>query len=394
MGGLCGGGSKTTTSKTSSPLDKYTQSAAEMALKRAMDISNQSYIGYNPEKRVAPFSKDQQSAFQGIRNFDSSVPEAYRRSNSWIGSYGNAPQSHVGAGNTNVGQTRAGSTTAGTTQAGQVANAGRLVDQNGRLGKISDYMNPYLDAALKPAIRDTQEAGMKQRMGIGAQAQSAGAFGDARHGVVEGEQMRGEQRNIGDMSAEARSNAFASAMGLRSDDLNRQIGVDTANVDRRFASDVGNVDRRFTSDVGNVNRELQSDTANVDRRFASDTGNVDRQFAASQGNAALREQMLGRQLGAANAGMQNAQAYDSSQIGKLLTLMGSGEKQQAHQQGTYDARYNEFLQAREWPNRGLDTLLGFLNGRPTAQTVTQTQPGENPLMKLIGSAAGSYLGGG
>lgn len=111
----------------------------------------------------------------------------------------------------------------------------RLVDEGGKLGHISDYMDPYLANTLTPAIRDIQRAGTQQRIGIGNNATSAGAFGDARHGIAEGMQMRGEMSDVGDLSAQKYSDAYNTAMAERGADRSSMAGGEQDRMQRALA---------------------------------------------------------------------------------------------------------------------------------------------------------------
>lgn len=167
-------GTSESTGTTVSKLDPLTDRIKRIALGRGLDIMNQSFPGYDYRNRTAGFNPDQKSAFGLIRGF-------------------NTP--------------------------GQ----GRIIDEGGSLGKISDYMNPYMDQAIAPALRDIRERGQVLRNDIGSTATMANAFGDARHGVVEGQQMEGEMQEVGDLSSQARAAAWNNAMGLRAGDRESQM---------------------------------------------------------------------------------------------------------------------------------------------------------------------------
>lgn len=97
----------------------------------------------------------------------------------------------------------------------------RIVDENGRLGAIADYTNPYARAALDPALREMETAAAQERNRIGGQRQGMGGYGDARHGVLEGTANQRYQTAVGDVTSRTMGAAYDSAMGLRSADLSR-----------------------------------------------------------------------------------------------------------------------------------------------------------------------------
>jgi hypothetical protein len=307
---MCGGGSNSTSTSTTK-VDPMTAQAKKFALGRAFDIANQSFPSYDWKSRVAGFNQNQNNAFGGIANWAQQPSDPnYGYAQQTAHDYGAAPAQNI------------------STQ--------RLVDESGQLGKISDYMNPYLSQALSPAIRDIQNNAQVQRNQIGANALQAGAFGDARHGITESENYRNEGQNIGDLSSQAYSNAYNTAMGQRSNDLSRFMSAD-------------------------------------------------------QFNAQAKEQQLSRMFGAG----QQSMAYDTQKstddLNRYLSLLGIGDKQQQNTQQLADARYENFLRGVEWPFRGLEALNSVASGAPTSQSVTSQSPQQNPLLQLLGGLGGSLL---
>lgn len=92
---------------------------------------------------------------------------------------------------------------------------GRLVDEGGTLGKISDYTNPFLNEVLNPQIRAINEQLQSGVRDLGASQQSAGAFGDARHGVFEGRLYDDAAENVSDITGRAHAAAWDDAMNRR-----------------------------------------------------------------------------------------------------------------------------------------------------------------------------------
>lgn len=82
---------------------------------------------------------------------------------------------------------------------------------------VNDRMNPYLKGVLDPTVRELQQEDERQRNSIGAQAQMSGAFGDARHGIMEGEQSERTNQAISDASAKIYSQGY--------DDLMNRVGT-------------------------------------------------------------------------------------------------------------------------------------------------------------------------
>jgi hypothetical protein len=79
---------------------------------------------------------------------------------------------------------------------------------NGQVGSVKDYMSPYIKGVLNPQIREITQESQRQANDIGSQAAAAGAFGDARHGIEEGENMEKTNQAISDATGQAYQNAF------------------------------------------------------------------------------------------------------------------------------------------------------------------------------------------
>jgi len=164
----------TTKGTTSTQLPGWLTSGAKSAANSALDFYKTPFQPYT-DTRVAGFNDTQKNAFSGIAD--------------WAGT----PQEDMG----------------------------RVVDETGKLGSISDYINPYIEQSLQPGIKDIDRAAATERARIGDMAGNSNAFGDARHGVLEGTADSNRVEAIGDLSYGAHADAYNSAMGLRSGDLNR-----------------------------------------------------------------------------------------------------------------------------------------------------------------------------
>lgn len=94
----------------------------------------------------------------------------------------------------------------------QYMNAGMV---NGKIGKTTDYMNPYIDGVLDPTLREIKQESRRQQNDIGSTAAMSGAFGDARHGIAEGENFEKTNQAISDATNQAYSQGFDRAAAER-----------------------------------------------------------------------------------------------------------------------------------------------------------------------------------
>lgn len=295
-------------SETKTEIPQYVEDAGKLLVSKATDVANTDFKPY-AGKRFADFSPDQLSAFQKIRDLVANSPDVGPEAQAMIKNFGKAPAQDI--------------------------STERVVDETGRLGAISDYFNPYVDNALQPAIRKIMEAADSQRKQLGASATSSGAFGDARHGVVESNQNQNVSTAIGDTASQFYTNAFDKAMANRSADLSRFLTADT-----------------------------------TDANFA--------------------EQQLGRQLTGANALVSNAQADQQRQLQVLQALLGSGNQQQGQKQLQKDFDFNEFMRQQGWDANVLGVLGSALAAAPYEKSQTTTETGQdNSIIGALGSIVGS-----
>jgi hypothetical protein len=299
-------GESETKSTTVRNMPAYIDTASKALVKKGTDVLEKPFEAYTAP-RVADLTADQMSVFQKLRDLVSSSPIVMPQAQQNISNYTNAPAQNV--------QTE------------------RVVDESGRLGAISDYMNPNLEAALAPALRKIQEAADLQRKKIGAGATSAGAFGDARHGILEGTLGRDTSTAMGDVAGKFYSDAFDKAMAARTGDLSRFLTTDTAN-------------------------------------------------------AGYGETALGRQLTGANAQENLATADQNRMLTQLQALLSGGGAQQTNEQAKLDATFQEFLRKYGNDANVINALSAALKGASPdwTQTTTNTQP-DNSIMQTIGAIA-------
>ena len=166
-------------------------------------------------------------------------------------------------------QTISGNYAGGSVATPKNLSTERLVDEGGWLGDVDSYMNPYTDRVLSPVIRELQQEDQRQKNRIGGMAQMSGAFGDARHGIMEGEQSSRTNEAVGDATNRIYSDAYNTAMGQRSSDIGRKDAMDTGNTNRALEAALANLasfnsgqDRSLTADTFNA-RAKQIATDNL-----------------------------------------------------------------------------------------------------------------------------------
>lgn len=306
---------QSTSTQTTSP-PQWVEDAGKSNYDLAKSILDQGFVPYTGT-RVAGLSNNEQAANDLISSTAATGnPYAGTAANAYT-TYGNTP--------------------------GYQYDYSTVIDENGPLGSISSYMDPYLAQVLAPQLRQIDIAGAQQRQGINANATAAGAYGDARHGVVESEQLKNQNQLVSDTTGKAFSDAFNSAMGLRTSDLQRLLGTQQAQASANETA---------------LNRLRQSgiDLTNLDQ------SNVNRATTLSD------------------------------------ALMKTGANERSVAQAQNDADYNEFLRQQGWTNNEIAYLTSILAGTPTTKTTTgdttqTTSQPNNSGWQAVGGIASALLGG-
>jgi hypothetical protein len=200
-------------------------------------------------------------------------------------------------------------------------------------GNIGEYINPYVANVEQRAIDASGRALQQEKNAIAANAARAGAFGGSRQGLAEGVATAESARNIGDLSARLRSDAFNQAAALQ-------------------AADQG--------------RALQAAQAN--------------QAAGLQGAATNIS-------GATALGALTGQAQQGRQTEAAL-VENIGQQRQAQAQAALDEAYARWLEQRNYPIEGLNLRLAATSATPYGGTQTQTKtggPGGNSFLTGLGA---------
>ena len=298
MGGDSGG-PQTVTNRTELP--PWLEDITKENLSLAQKVADRPYVPYTGQ-RISGFTPEQEQAFGIIQQ--------------------------------GVGRT------APAFEAAQAAAGGSAFYQPERVqagsfltGDISGYMNPYVANVEQRAIEASGRSLEQARNQIAANAAQARAFGGSRQGLAEGVAASESARNIGDLSARLRSEAFDRAAALQS---------------------------------GDYARALQAAQAN--------------QAAALQGAATNIS-------GATALGALTQQAQAGRQQEAAL-VENVGQQRQAQAQAALDEAYARFLEERNYPIEGLNLRLAATTATPYGSTQTQTKtggPGGNSFLTGLGA---------
>jgi len=186
---LGGGGNKTpksTTQTVVSDVPEYARGYVKETLAKGMELTNQPYEAYGGN-RLAGFSDLQNQSFTGAQNL------------------GVSPQ---------IGQA-----TDYATQSGQYSPVGQQYTGS----NVNQYMNPYLQGALAPQLREAATAGMMAQQQNASKAVGMGAFGGSRGALQQSLTEKNTMQNMADINARGYSDAFNQAANMFNIDQQRRI---------------------------------------------------------------------------------------------------------------------------------------------------------------------------
>jgi hypothetical protein len=202
-------------------------------------------------------------------------------------------------------------------------------------GRAAQYMNPFVEMAMEPQLREAQRSSEMQRMADQAQAVRSGAFGGGRQAIVEAER----QRNLGIQQGDIRAKGYLSAFD---------------QAQQQFA------------------REQQM-------REQS------RQFGAGLGLQGLQTALQG----AGQMGQLGGQEF--GQRKDILGLQAQfGQQQQELEQQRLGQRYQDFMNQQRYPYQQLEFMSNILRGTPMGTVQTMYAPPPSPVSQLAGLGLGAY----
>lgn len=238
-----------------------------------------------------------------------------------------------------------------------------VMDNTGPLGAFTNYMNPYTQNVLNPQLREIQQESDRQRRNIGASAAMGGAFGDARHGIMEGENMEKTLQQISDTTGQGYANAFNSALQSRQADMGR---FDT------------------------MQRENAGLTENAQaRRLQAAQGNQGTALTAAQANQRAGENAVERLGTAATAqmGIGDNLYGKFTDINDNLFNAGTLAQQNAEKKRATQQAFQEALNNHDY--NSMVKLLQAAQGAPKEST--STTESDTGLFGLLGALAGGLF---
>lgn len=214
------------------------------------------------------------------------------------------------------------------------------------------YTNAYTDGVINRGLLDLNRARQLTQQQNGASAIRAGAFGGARHGVMEGETNRGFADASARLAAEERSKAFAQSASLSQADQASRMQAALANQGQDAT--MADLRLRAATAEGTANQGADLTMAGLRQQAGLETGRMNQ--AADLTAAQLRQEGMLR-AGTANQAADMTAAQLRQQAG-----LEAGKANQAADLSAADMYQRGVLQAGA-ANQNMDyqTALASLN---------------------------------
>jgi len=283
---------------------------AQRLLGRAESLFDEDYQQYQPE-RVAQFSPLQQLSYENA---------AMMRTAPQLGdATAMAGTAGLGALNTSFTYNPYANQqfTSGTNAAPSYDASGKFQPGTGAVGQ---YMSPYMDTVVARQQQDAQRQGNISREALNAQAARSGAFGGSGNLIAQNQLNAQLARQKGDIQAQGLQQAFQQAQNQFNTAQGQNLGAAQLNAQQG--------------------------------QFGAGLGLQGLQTALTSANA------LG-QLG-------NTQYQQNMGVNALQNQYGL--QQQAQMQKDYDTKYQDFLNAQNYPYKQIGFMSDILRGAPLTQT--------------------------
>lgn len=304
----------------------------------------------------------------------------------------------------------------------QMGPAQRVGTQQFTGNQVSQYMNPYLQAALDPQLAE-----IKRQYDItGQQEQAAavgrGAFGGSRQGLMQAENQRNKNLAMNQVIGQGYNQAYQNAAqqfntqqqanlqaqlanqgaGLTTNQANLQALLGVQGLGAQYGSQMAlaNLGNQQQANLQNAQLAQQANLANQNVGLQTATTGAQYGLAANQLNEQSRQYGAGLGLQGLQTALQGAGALGNlgaTQFGQQAQAIGlqgqMGGVQQQQQQNVLNQQYQDFLTQKQYPYTQLSYMSDMLRGLPLSQTSTAMYQNPSTLSQVAGlgtAAAGAY----
>ena len=209
-------------------------------------------------------------------------------------------------------------------------------------GVAGQYMNPYLQQALDPQLREASKQAGMSRMADAARLSQAGAFGGSRQAIMESEGSRNMLNNMADITGQGYSQAYQQASSL----FGQEEGArrEQANLNEKLRLGQLNTDeeRRLQQLESGETRRLNQFNTGEDRRLGQLNTDEGRRLGQLEAGESRRLGQLntdeGRRLDQLNTNEARRLGQFNTGEDRRLGQLESGENRRLNQFNTGENR--------------------------------------------------------
>jgi hypothetical protein len=215
---------------------------------------------------------------------------------------------------------------------------------------VGQYMNPYLQAALEPQLREARRQADISRVADAGRLTRAGAFGGSRQAIMEAEGGRNLGTQLADITGRGYSEAFTQAR----DQFNKEQEMQRLAEGAR--RDQFNVEAGRLSEF-DERRRLQS---NEEARREVERQEREREQFNEQERRRIAAEEADRRYG----------------LSALRDMRAAGQEERGIEQEGITADYLQYQQEQQYPYEQLEFMQSMLQGLPITATSRQfVEPG-------------------
>jgi len=242
------------------------------------------------------------------------------------------------------------------------------------------YMNPYLQAALDPQLREARRQADISRVADAGRLTRAGAFGGSRQAIMEAE----GGRNLGQQLADITGRGYSEAFGQAQQQFNTEQQRAMANRDALMAQ--FNEEERMRQRIAEVgvdqfNREEEARRQAEDARrgqFNIEAGRLSEfdERRRLQANEEARREVERQERKREQFNEQERRRIAAEEadrrygLSALRDMSTAGATQRGIEQEGITADYLQFMREREYPYEQLQFMQSMLQGLPISARET------------------------
>ncbi|MGE3476965.1 MAG: hypothetical protein AB7H70_14280 [Rhodospirillaceae bacterium] len=189
---------------------------------------------------------------------------------------------------------------------------------------MGDYQNPYMKDVVDASLADYDTGTAEARTAL--RAGNAGAFGNKRTGVAEGQFASDSAVGRGKLAADLRAGGFNTAAALGMQDADRRLSADRSNQSAGLQAAIANAANRLGADQFNARQNLGAQQFNNEMQNQREMFDVNAGYRGYEMRDDARR-ALENNLGAQAALGQQGLQMNSDLANSLIGAGGVGQSQ-------------------------------------------------------------------